>query len=279
MTRSWTPVSEKSRIEPMGAPFLANTRSRIRTLFRDPSRRAKTSSGFGLAAFSALAVGLVFFWLLKDFGRAVLISCTVVSACCGLVAAFAGHTSRSRLRKISGRVVGLQVRKSSLQVLAERRALAGILLGYLGVLSPFLVAFTLSAAEHLRPNRGYGPNDLQAIESLRALNSANRTYFQRCHQSFATTLSDLGPPGDGNPADCHAAGVIDAELASGVKQGYRITYVVKHLDKASDVDEYIIRADPEVRGRTGNRSFYTDQTGVIRSSASGIATERNGPID
>lgn len=150
-------------------------------------------------------------------------------------------------------------------------------MGCFGIVSPLLLA--IISAGFFRAEEGYGVNDTQALESLRAVNSANARYSETCQRGFAAKLSELGPPGPGKPADCHAAALIDTALASGNKLGYRFTYIVKHMDSAGRINSYALRADPTIRGITGERSFYADESGVIRSSAKGVATAESGPIE
>ena len=49
------------------------------------------------------------------------------------------------------------------------------------------------------------------------------------------------------------------ELASGTKDGYRFTMT-------GNTSGYAIHADPESYGKTGSRTFYSDQTMVIRQN-------------
>ena len=42
---------------------------------------------------------------------------------------------------------------------------------------------------------------------------------------------------------------------------------------------YEVDADPITRGTSGQRSFYTDQTGVIRAEETAPATSESTPIE
>ena len=70
-------------------------------------------------------------------------------------------------------------------------------------------------------------------------------------------LEDLGePPNETEP-------FIDEVLATGTKQGYVFEVTV---DTADDGDEaYTCTARPVTYGKTGVRSFFVDESGVIRS--------------
>jgi hypothetical protein len=73
-------------------------------------------------------------------------------------------------------------------------------------------------------------------------------YFSR-YGEYAASLKELGPPG----------GLMDGELASGTKEGYRFTMI-------GNASGYAIHAGPESFGKTGSRTFYSDQTMTIRQN-------------
>jgi hypothetical protein len=102
-------------------------------------------------------------------------------------------------------------------------------------------------------------NEASAVGSLRTLNTAVITY--------AATYQDIGAPaaisalaGEGGSAD--RAGLIEPVLGAPPyeKSGYRFTYIVHNAREM----QYTITARPVEAGGTGTRSFFTDQTGVIR---------------
>ena len=94
---------------------------------------------------------------------------------------------------------------------------------------------------------GYRP-ETGAIRALRTIHTAQVEYFSR-YGEYAASLKELGP----------AAGLIDGELASGAKDGYRLTMT-------GDRSGYVIHAGPESFGKTGSRMFYSDQTMAIRQN-------------
>lgn len=114
-------------------------------------------------------------------------------------------------------------------------------------------------------------NEASAAESLRTIQSAETAYATTFPAvGYSTTLLQLS--GSGSTA-CMAtsaqACLIDANLASGLKSGYQITW---NGDGLTPSVYYFINADPIMRGSTGRRSFYTDYPGVIRYNASGPAS-------
>jgi type IV pilus assembly protein PilA len=100
-------------------------------------------------------------------------------------------------------------------------------------------------------------NETAAIYAIRTLHSTQVQYFSQFGR-YALSLKELGPSGSGAPGPA-AAGLIDDELASGAKSGYRFTMV-------GNATGYVIHADPESYGNTGSRTFYSDQTMTIRQN-------------
>ncbi len=117
-----------------------------------------------------------------------------------------------------------------------------------------------------------------AIADLRAVATALETY-RRAYGKLPDALTALGPapPSGVSP---EAAGLLDAELASGTKDGYSIRYTITpptaHLpeDEASKAETFSLAASPTEYGKTGLRSFFLDSSGVLRGAdkQGGIAT-------
>jgi hypothetical protein len=78
---------------------------------------------------------------------------------------------------------------------------------------------------------------------------------------YAITLAELGP---------HGADLITATLASGDKDGY--VFIM-----TATAGGYTIQANPKVFGRSGYRTFYTDQDGVIRQNWSAEPATASSP--
>jgi type IV pilus assembly protein PilA len=115
-------------------------------------------------------------------------------------------------------------------------------------------------------------NEASAVSSIHAVNTAEITYTTIYPTvGFSVMLSDLGPGGScGSPT---SACIIDALLAGGIKSGYTFTYV---QDNSSvPASGYTIKADPNTRGFTGQRSFYSDQLNATHYNQTAAA----GPAD
>jgi hypothetical protein len=127
-------------------------------------------------------------------------------------------------------------------------------------------------------------NEDNAIANLRALASALETY-RRAYGKFPDSLELLGPaPPGGISAD--AAGLVDADLAAGKKDGYTIRYLIVPVKDnrpeagAGDDETFSLAASPIAYGKNGRRSFFLDSTGVLRGAdkQGGIATSTDARV-
>jgi len=109
-------------------------------------------------------------------------------------------------------------------------------------------------------------NEASAVGSLRTLNTAEITYnVTYPNVGFTCTLGRLG--GTGTPSST-AAGLIDANLASGTKSGYSF---VLNSCTGTPVAGYQSLASP-VSSSTGQRYFCSDSSGVIQYNSAAITT-------
>ncbi len=103
-------------------------------------------------------------------------------------------------------------------------------------------------------------NEASAISSLRTLTTVNEQY--------RTRFSEYGPA----MTDIQAADYIDSVLGAGTKSGYTFVY-------AGGTNTWAVSAAPADMSTTGDRSFFVDQTGVIRGVAGAGAGSGSPPID
>jgi type IV pilus assembly protein PilA len=113
-------------------------------------------------------------------------------------------------------------------------------------------------------------NEASAVGSVRTINTAEVTYAAAYPDTgFAPTLAALGSSAAGA---CTAlstnACLIDDKLTTGTKSGY--TFLVGGTS-GTPATTYTVTADPVTRGSSGQRSFFSDQTGVIRYNQSAAA--------
>jgi type IV pilus assembly protein PilA len=96
-----------------------------------------------------------------------------------------------------------------------------------------------------------------AIQSIKTIHTAEVQY-QSQYGRYAASLVELGPPASGAP-NAFAADLIPKDLAGG--EAARYTFIVSAVPGG-----YVIRALPASYGISGRRSFYSDQTMVIREN-------------
>jgi type IV pilus assembly protein PilA len=213
-------------------------------------------------AIGSLVCGIFFFFLPSAIAAVIL-----------------GHVSLSEIRRSGGRLVG------------DGMAIAGLVLGYIGFAAvPIILIIAAIAIPNLLRAR-MAANEASAVGSLRTINTAAISYSATYPNGFPPSLDSLGGSG---AATCDHAELIDATLASGQKSGYVFSYgLVSQTRLAPRVSPgaaqagcseaggtaYAASADPVTRGVTGQRSFYTDQTGIIRFDPNGAATADSPPTD
>jgi len=116
-------------------------------------------------------------------------------------------------------------------------------------------------------------NEASAVGSLRTINTAAVTYSSTYPASgYPATLAALGTSGGATSA---SADLVDSVLSSGTKSGYAFTF---KGDGNVPSTGYTITADPVNRGTSGQRGFFTDQSGVIRYDPTTTATSASAPL-
>jgi len=88
-----------------------------------------------------------------------------------------------------------------------------------------------------------------------------------------TYQSNINNGNYGSFSDLSAARLIDRSLASGVVHGYRYTLTTV-VQTSSTPAFFKLSAIPERYGITGTRSFFIDESGILRS-----ADKRGEPAD
>jgi hypothetical protein len=124
-------------------------------------------------------------------------------------------------------------------------------------------------------------NEQTAIESLKQIADAVETY-RRKFSRLPDSLSSLGPPLRG-PATAEASGLLESELAAGMKNGYSFRYVIVGASTLGAPAKFELAATPLTYGRTGHRSFFRDASGTLRGAdrqgAVGAASDPKLPVD
>jgi hypothetical protein len=111
--------------------------------------------------------------------------------------------------------------------------------------------------------------EANCVGSLRILNTAEGTYWGGDPQKgYARSLEQLGPKG---------VDFIEPTLASGKKAGYRFVLTPGPANANGVVMHYTITARPLKILAKRQRSFFTDETGVIRSTLEDRAARASDP--
>jgi hypothetical protein len=118
-----------------------------------------------------------------------------------------------------------------------------------------------------------------AVDSLKQIAQATEA-FRRKYARLPEALANLGPPASGAPSG-EAAGLLDADLASGTKNGYLFRYVVLGASTLGAPAKYALAATPRIYGRTGHRSFFRDANGEIHGAdhQGSVGSELDPPVE
>ncbi|MGB7598800.1 MAG: DUF4190 domain-containing protein [Candidatus Sulfotelmatobacter sp.] len=182
----------------------------------------------------------------------------IVSFICGLflfafplsiLAVIFGHLSVSEIRKSAGRLKG------------EGIAIAGLILGYVGLaMIPLILIIAAIAIPNLLRAR-MAANESSAAFSVGRVVRAEVAYSSSHPESgYTCSLSDL--------AD---AGLIDSRLASGQNNGYALELLgCRSAGDPGANKEYRVVAYPVVRQQTGTRAFCSDESAVVKFDRTGI---------
>ncbi len=97
-----------------------------------------------------------------------------------------------------------------------------------------------------------------ALRAIQTIHTAEVQYNSQ-YGRYAVSLTELGPPASG-AASAASADLIGNDLANGTKQGYKFTLTGNN-------GGYIVNANPVTYGTDGNKTFYSDQTMVVRENS------------
>lgn len=137
----------------------------------------------------------------------------------------------------------------------NRRRLGFSLIELLIVVAIILILAAI-AAPKLNQNRMH-TQETAAIRQIGTVHTAQTQFYSQFGR-YAQTLAELGPPASGQ-AGPSASDLIPEDLAKGQKTGFK-------FNLQGSPTGYAVTAVPEVFGNTGRRSFYSDQTLVIREN-------------
>jgi prepilin-type N-terminal cleavage/methylation domain-containing protein len=123
------------------------------------------------------------------------------------------------------------------------------------VIAIILIIITIAVPKYNRTQMYM--RETAAVRAVQTIHQMEVQY-QSQYGKYATSLAELGPPQSGQPGPA-AADLIGRDLSEGEKQGYKFTL-------SGTNGGYIINANPVTYGTSGSKSFYSDQTMVIREN-------------
>ena len=129
-------------------------------------------------------------------------------------------------------------------------------------------------------------NQASAVGSVRTINTAAISYNSTYGNGFPPSLKAIGNDGT-TTISCTNAELVDTVLTSGTKSGY--TFILSkgstHVNSSASScsagygysDGYMITAVPVTVGTTGQTSYCTDASGVIRFNPAGTVNAGPSP--
>jgi hypothetical protein len=147
------------------------------------------------------------------------------------------------------------------------------------ILSVGLLLFNLNELQKQWAEQELERKEAAGVAEMRKLAEAIKTY-RRAFGVLPENLRQLGPaPKEG--ASPEAASLVDAELAAGMKAGYRFRYRILPAPEEGGEPGFELAAVPSEYGRTGRRSFFLDHTGKLRGGdkQGAVATAADPPIE
>lgn len=150
----------------------------------------------------------------------------------------------------------------------KRRKIAGFSLIELLIVIAIILIILGVALPKLTKSRTFA-TEMAAQKAIQTLHTAQTQYYSQYGQ-YATGLSMLGPPTNGNPGP-GGAELIDRDLASGEKGGYKFT-----LQPTST--GYAISAIPTQYGTSGTHTYYADQSMATHQHSGPEPATVNDPL-
>ena len=154
----------------------------------------------------------------------------------------------------------------------QRSSDEGFTLVELLIVMSIIIIIATFAVPNLMRLRRQG-NEMSAIQSIRAIVGAQLQYSQTYPSNgFACSLAALGGAQGGGTPSPAAAGLLNADLASGQKAGYTFTITNCNKVNINNQDQYTsyeITAVPQKIGNTGDRGFCSDDSQQVKYDPKG----------
>lgn len=121
-------------------------------------------------------------------------------------------------------------------------------------------------------------NEASAAENVRTITTASVVYNTTYQNGFPPSLASLG--GSTAPATCNQAILVETDITSAPhqKSGYVFAYAGQGATVTAPVgcaapgyNAYLVTANPNILGVTGQRSFCSTTPGVVHYDVTGAA--------
>jgi type IV pilus assembly protein PilA len=145
----------------------------------------------------------------------------------------------------------------------------GVALILVPVIVYVIVLLTIPATGSYRKHT----NEISAIKSINDINQVQQQYKSSFpDKGYAPTLASLGGDPKSGPPTPAAAQMLKSDLAAGAKSGY--IFVITDYNKVKingteRITGYTFTAVPHIVGKTGNRGFCSDESGIIKVDPAG----------
>ncbi|MGA3159592.1 MAG: prepilin-type cleavage/methylation domain-containing protein [Terracidiphilus sp.] len=147
--------------------------------------------------------------------------------------------------------------------------LVGVAAFFLLCIVPLFVLLSIPTFGHMKNQA----NERVALRSMQTIEQAELMYSVTYpSKGYACSLRALGGDPSAGPPSAEAAQVLPGDLASGFKSGY--IFNLSNCTRISKngmerVEGYTVTAVPQTVGKTGNRGFCSDESGVIKYDPAG----------
>ena len=123
------------------------------------------------------------------------------------------------------------------------------------VIAIILVIVTIAVPQYNK--QMMSAHETAAIQAIQTIHAVETQYYSQFGR-YAVSLAELSPPASGTAGPA-AADLISKDLSEGKKSGYVFTV-------SATPTGYAISAVPEAFNSSGRRTFYSDQTLVVRNN-------------
>jgi hypothetical protein len=130
-------------------------------------------------------------------------------------------------------------------------------------------------------------NEAMALAELGIVNQAESAYAKTYGKGFARNLDVLGPPPKWYHETADGAGLLsklgtpfltDEDATHFTELGYQFTYSAGEPDADAKITRYTVSARPTQFGKTGERNFFMDESGVIHARNSDSPATKDDPV-